>query len=113
MNRRRNQPKPSPVPILAVLMIALFATCGGVFYVSCKNRQIEITREIDQIERNIEHRRLDIRTMEMRMDQLLNRFVIRKRLQEHGSGLRPISVAVVEEIRLESETDRSVASASP
>jgi hypothetical protein len=55
-------------------------------------------REIDAIERRIEHCRLEIRTTEMRMDQLLNRFVIRKQLEENGSNLRPISLAVVEEI---------------
>ena len=50
---------------------------------------------------------------EMRMDQLLNRFVIRKQLEENGSTLRPISLAVVEEIDPAPPHRRSVASAAP
>ena len=34
----------------------------------------------------------------MRMDQLLNRFVIRKQIEENGSNLRPIPMGVVEQI---------------
>ena len=78
-----------------------------------KNRQIQISREIDAIDRRVEHSRLDIRTTEMRMDQLLNRFVIRKQLEDNGSGLRPIALAVVEEIDPAPPTRRSVASAAP
>jgi hypothetical protein len=47
------------------------------------------------------------------MDQLLNRFVIRKQLEENGSNLRPISFAIVEEIDSTPPIRRSVASAAP
>ena len=40
----------------------------------------------------------EIRTTEMRMDELLNRFVIRKQIEQNGSSLRPIPMGVVEEI---------------
>jgi hypothetical protein len=50
----------------------------------------------------------------MRMDQLLNRFVIRKQLEENGSDLRPIPLAVIEEIGPSSARQRvNVASAAP
>lgn len=113
MNRRRNQPKTSPAVVFAVILAAVIVASGGVLYVLYKNRQIEITREIDSVEKNAEHCRLEMRTMEMRMDQLLNRFVIRKKLEEHGSELRPISVAVIEEVPLDPQRDGSVASTSP
>lgn len=113
MNRRRDQPKPSICPIIAVILTVAIGATGGVLYAYYKNRQIQISREIDQVSRNIEHHRLEIRTTEMRTDQLLNRYLIRKRLEEHRSRLRPISAAVVEEINLEPPQRRSVAAATP
>ena len=91
MNRRRDEPSTSASVFLAVILAAAIIAAGGVLHVFYKNRQIQITREIDAIDRRVEQCRLDIRTSSMRMDQLLNRFVIRKQLQENGSTLRPIS----------------------
>ncbi len=114
MNRRRDEPKTSASVIIAIILAATIAGGGGVLHVICKNRQIQVSREIDEIERNVEHYRLEIRTSEMRMDQLLNRFVIRKQLEENGSSLRPISAALVEEIHIEPLADRRrVAAATP
>lgn len=113
MNRRRNQPRTSAFPIFALLLGAAIIAGGGVLHGFYKNSQIKITRQIDAIERHMEHARLDIRTTEMRMDQLLNRFVIRKQLEDNGSSMRPISLAVVEEIAPAPASRRSVASAAP
>ncbi len=113
MNRRRDQPKTPAFVIFAVIFAFAIVACGGVLHVYFKNSQIQVKREIDAIERRIEHCRLEIRTTEMRMDQLLNRFVIRKQLEENGSNLRPISLAVVEEIDPAPPHRRSVASAVP
>ncbi|MGA0899240.1 MAG: hypothetical protein ACO3SO_02410 [Luteolibacter sp.] len=113
MNRRKDQPKTSACAIIAVILTVTIGAAGGVLYVYYKNRQIQITREIDEISRGIEHCRLEIRTTDMRTDQLLNRYLIRKRLEEQGSRLRPISVAVVEEIRVKPKPPGSVASNSP
>jgi hypothetical protein len=49
----------------------------------------------------------------MRMEQLLNRYAIRKQLEANGSPLRPISIAIVEEIDPALPNRRSVASAVP
>jgi hypothetical protein len=113
MNRRRNEPRTSFFPISALLLGAAIIAAGGVLHVYYKNSQIQITREIDAIERHVEHYRLDIRTTEMRMDQLLNRFVIRQQLEDNGSALRPISIASVEEIDPAPPNRRTVASAVP
>ncbi len=113
MNRRRDEPKTSASVFIAVILAATIVAGGGVLHAYYKNRQIQIAREIDAIDRNVEHCRLEIRTTEMRMDQLLNRFVIRKQLEENGSSLRPISLAVVEEIDSAPPSRRSVASAAP
>ncbi len=110
MNRRRNEPRNSGFIIFALLLAAAIGATGGVLHVYYKNRQIQVAREIDAIDRRVEQYRLDIRTTEMRMDQLLNRFAIRKQLRDNGSSLRPISIAVVEEIDPAHKGDRSVAS---
>ena len=112
MNRRRDEPRTPVSVFIAVILAAAISAGGGVLHAYYKNQQVKITREIDAIDRNIEHCRLEIRTTEMRMDQLLNRFVIRKQLQENGSSLRPISIAVVEEIDPAPPSRRSVASAA-
>ncbi|MCX6868398.1 MAG: hypothetical protein NTV46_19770 [Verrucomicrobia bacterium] len=113
MNRRRHESHTSGFPIFVLLFIAAIIAAGGALYVFYKNSQIKITREIDAIERRVEHYRLEIRTTEMRMEQLLNRYVIRKQLEANGSPLRPISIAIVEEIDPALPNRRSVASAVP
>ena len=85
MNRRRNESRTSGFPIFALLIAAAIMAAGGVLHVYYKNGQIQVCREIDAIDRRVEQYRLDIRTTEMRMDQLLNRFVIRQQLEENGS----------------------------
>lgn len=113
MNRRRNEPRSSSSAIFALICAAAVVAAGGVLHVYYKNRQIAITREIDAIERRVEEYRLDIRTTQMRMDQLLNRFTIRKQIAENRSLLRPIPIGVVENIQ-DSHTQRqSVASSQP
>jgi cell division protein FtsL len=113
MNRRRDQPKTPAFLIFSVILAFAIMAAGGVIHVLYKNRQIQTRREIDAIDRRVEHCRLEIRTTEMRMDQLLNRFVIRKQLEENGSNLRPISLTNVEEIDPAPPQRRSVAAAAP
>ncbi len=113
MNRRRNQTRPSALVFFALFLAAAIAAGGGVLHAVYKNRQVQITREIDAIDRRVEQDRLDIRTTEMRMDQLLNRFVIRKQVAANGSSLRPIPLGRVEEIDAVTVNRHSVASATP
>lgn len=111
-NRRRDAPRTSSVPLFAILLGAGIAAAGGVLHAYYKNLQVSLSREIDGAERRIEQRRLEIRTTEMRMDQLLNRFVIRQQLEENGSTLRPIAQQAIEDVTPTPPARRSVASAS-
>ncbi len=113
MNRRRDQPRTSASVVVAVILTAAISAGGGVLHAYYKNRQIQTSRDIDAAERRIEQHRLEIRTTEMRMDELLNRFVIRKQLEDNGSKLRPIQPAAVEEIDALPPGPRSVASTAP
>ena len=113
MNRRRQDSR-TPAHVFYSIFLAFAIACiGGVLHTYYKNRQIQITREIDAIDRRVEQCRLDIRTTDMRMDQLLNRFVIRKQIERNGSSLRPIPVGLVEEIDASRVARHSVASTVP
>ncbi len=114
MNRRRTDRRPSSLVFLfAIFLAAGLAASGGILHAFYKNRQVQISREIEAIDRRIGQQRLDIRTTEMRMDQLLNRFAIRTRIEENGTSLRPIPMGVVEEIERPSLSRHSVAFAVP
>jgi len=113
MNRRRTETRTPFWVFLALVLAAAIVAGGGVLHAYYKNRQVQITREIDLIERNVVQCRLDIQTSEMRMDELLNRFVIRKQIEQNGSSLRPIPMGVVEQIDAFTSNRHSVASAAP
>ncbi len=100
MNRRRHETKQGihPTTLIAICLAIAFATIGGVSQAWLKNRHIQVKREIDRIERIAGQHQLEIRTTQMRMDQLLNRFAIREQLAELGSDLTPIPLGITEEI---------------
>jgi cell division protein FtsL len=113
MTRRKDQHSSPAFMIFAIILAIAIAACGGVLHVYFKNRQIQVRRDIDAIDHRIDHCRLEIRTLEMRMDQLLNRYAIRKQLEENGSDLHPIALSVVEEMDPAPMRHRSVAAAAP
>lgn len=113
MNRRRQESRTPVSVFLSLFLAAAIVTAGGVLHAFYKNRQVQVSREIDAIDRRVEQYRLDIRTTEMRMDQLLNRFVIRKQIEANGSALRPIPISVVEKIDPATSNRHSVASTAP
>jgi hypothetical protein len=100
MNRRRQEPNQriSLAMILSVILAGAFGAVGGVTYVVYRNCQIKTAREIDVVERRIEQHQLDIRTVQMRADQILNLFAIRKNLEETGTDLVPIPIGVSEDV---------------
>jgi hypothetical protein len=113
MNRRRNETRTPASTFFALFLAAAIAAAGGVLHAFYKNCQVQISREIDATDRRVEQCRLDIRNTEMRMDNLLNRYVIRKQIEENGSSLRPIPLGVVEDIDATVASRHSVASAAP
>jgi hypothetical protein len=113
MNRRRNEVRTPASAFIALIAAVSIIAGGGVLHAVYKNRQIQVSREIDAIDRRVEQYRLDIRTTEMRMDQLLNRFVIRKQIETNSSSLRPIPMNAVESILTAGGSRPSVASTIP
>jgi HAMP domain-containing protein len=113
MNRPRHETRTPVSVFLSLFLAAAIVACGGVLHAYYKNRQIQITREIKTIDRRVAQYRLDINITDMRMDQLLNRFAIRKQIEANGSSLRPIPVGIIEEIDAISLNRHSVASIAP
>lgn len=93
--------------IFALILAGAIGAIGGVSYVYFRNCQIQTARQIDVIERRIDRHELDIRTVQMRSDQILNLFAIRDTLAEAGTELVPIPPGVSENI--EPNRDNSVA----
>jgi hypothetical protein len=101
MNRRRQEThhqRISPIVIFSLILAMAIGAVGGVTHVVYRNCQIKTAREIDAIEQRIEQYQLDIRTVQMRADQILNLFAIRKTLEEVGTDLVPIPVGVSEDV---------------
>ena len=111
MNRLKSATRIPTAIFPALIIAAIIVACGGVIHAIYKNRQVQVNRDIDAIERRIKQYQLEIRTTQMRSDFLLNRFVIRKQLEDAGSSLRPIPLGLPEAIR--STPPAAVASAMP
>ncbi|MEI6675745.1 MAG: hypothetical protein WCO57_11260 [Verrucomicrobiota bacterium] len=100
MNRLKSQTRPpASVFIFAPIIAAIIGAGGGVWHADIKFRQTQVNREIDAIEHRVEQYQLEIRTTQMRNDAILNRFAIRKQLEESGSPLRPIPIGLFEEVK--------------
>lgn len=115
MNRRRssNTQRTSAINAVAVVLAAVITAFGGVLHAYYKNLQIQTSRRTDAVQKNIGKYRTDIRTMEMRMDQQLNLFAIRQRLDESHTRLQPIPLSAVEEVSLTTPAPPSVATRTP
>lgn len=101
MNRRRIvRPNLSLGSIVLLIVAALVIASAGVFHAYVKNRQINVTRQIEDVERRIQQGELDIKTRQMLLDEQLNRYLIRAKLKEISSDLRPIRVPDVREIEV-------------
>lgn len=114
MNRRRHesQTRISTIVIFSLILAGAIGAVGGVSFVYYRNCQIQTAREIDKVEQRIEQSKLDIRTIEMRSDQILNLFAIRKTLDEVGTDLVPIPTGVSEDITPAEPQNTATASAS-
>ena len=69
MNRRRAvKPHLGLGTIVLLIVTAVVMAAAGVFHAYVKNRQINVAREIQGAEDRISQQRLDITTLEVRLD---------------------------------------------
>ena len=113
MNRRKSEPRTPASVFFALIAAALIAACGGILHVYYKNQQIQVARQIDAIDRRVDQYKLDINITDYRMDQLLNRYAIRKQLEENSSSLCSIPIGLIEQVDPAPPARDSVASVAP
>lgn len=90
MRKKRNSKQLSIIMFNILMVFGVFC-CGGTFYTVLKNKQIHLARQIETVQSRTDQHGMDIRTEQMRVDQLLDRYMIRERLRVTGSQLQPIS----------------------
>ena len=98
MNRLRSEPKTHVSVFITLILAAIVMVGGGIAHAVYKNQQVRTDRMIDQSEKRIEQARTKIRMVDVRMDQLLDRYEMRERLKFSGSALLAVTPADVEEI---------------
>jgi cell division protein FtsL len=99
VNRRRTvKPHLSFGSIALLIVAAIVMASAGVFHAYIKNRQINVSREIQRVEDTISQYQLDIATDKMFLADQLNSVRIRARLKEISSDLRSIPQGVVKEV---------------
>lgn len=111
MNRQKSAARFRPSTYLTLIITGMIVAGGGVTHAVFKNRQIQVSREIDAIDRRIEQYQLDIRITQMRTDNLLDRYVIQEQLEASGSLLRRIPAGLPEEVNATAPT--AVAAVTP
>lgn len=112
MNRHRSAPK-TPVSVFITLALAAaVATVGGGMHAICKNQQVLTEREIDASERRMDQYRAAIQVVEIRMDELQDRYELRDRLRANGSSMIPVAHGDIIDIAPPAPATPSVATAS-
>lgn len=113
MNRHRSAKNFGAFSLLLIVLVVGMVVAAGVIFVVLKNRQIEVARETEQVEERIAKLEMDIKTAEMRIDQLTNRYAMRDQLRQAGSVLKPIPAAAVETVTPGTPAAGAVALAQP
>ena len=98
MNRKKTIRNLNPGSVIFLLLVMIALVSAGVFHAYVKNMQVEVGRKIEKTEQRISQHQLDIKTLQMHLDQQLNRFLIRDLLRQAGSELVAIPVNALEEI---------------
>ncbi len=98
MKHEKANSRVHPTTYFTLLVSVGLVALGGTRFAMLKNEQIQVARQCDAIERRIEQYYLDVRTIGMNSESLLNRFVIRDKLAKQGTALQPIPAGYPEEI---------------
>lgn len=112
MNHRRDEhPNRHRLTFLSMLVGVLVAAAGGILYAYFMNRQVETTRELKRIETRIKEHELAILNTRRMIDENLGRYLIREKLVQLHSALKPIHQGVVEDVK--PKPPRDVAAMAP
>ena len=98
MNRKRSTRNLSFGSVVFLVFVAVVLATAGVFHAYVKNLQVEVARKAEKAERRTSQLEMDIMTLQMQLDEQLNRYLLRERLIRHQSPLIPIPVNAIVEI---------------
>lgn len=112
MNHRRDEhPNRHRFTFLSMFVGAVVAAAGGILYVYYMNRQVETSRELRRVETRIKEHELAIMNTRRLIDDDLGRYLIREKLVQQHSTLKPIPPGVIEDVL--PKQPRAVASMAP
>jgi len=112
MNHRRDEhPNRHRLTFLSMFVGAIVAAAGGILYVYYMNSQVETNRELKRVETRIKEHELVIMNTRRLIDDDLGRYLIREKLVQQHSSLKPIPRGVIEDVQ--PRQSRTVASTVP
>lgn len=89
MNVKKSTKKNFSISELILLgMAAVILAAGGVMHVYASNKEIETTRKIDALQKNIDEYYADVNMINVRIDRNLDRYNMKEDLLARGSELR-------------------------
>ena len=92
-----------------VVFAIVMAGCG-VCFATLKNKHVVVRTEINKIEREIAERRMNTKQYQAKATSLCNRWAMRDRLVQMGSGLQDIDRNQIEVARSADHADIRTAS---
>lgn len=98
MNRKRSAKSFGFGSVLFLVLVAVVLATAGVFHAYIKNRQVEVARKTEKTEYRTGQLEMDIKTLQMRLDEQLSSYLLKDRLRLQRSQLVEIPVNVVEVI---------------
>jgi hypothetical protein len=87
-----------------LVFVAVVLATAGVFHAYVKNLQVETARKTYKSDKRTNQLEMDIMTINMQLDEQMNRYVLRERLVMQGSDLVPIPSSGIIEIDQQNPT---------
>ncbi|WP_200392741.1 hypothetical protein [Roseibacillus ishigakijimensis] len=81
-----------------MILTAISLGGTGLVHTVLKNRQLEVKREIERVDRRLKEKERDVTNLEIRIGQMENRWDLRNALVAAGTELRGIPLEAIEDI---------------
>lgn len=97
---RKKKANLSPAMFALLVLTALSLGTTGVLHTVMKNRQLQLVREIENVERRIKEHDRDITNLDIKVSTQENRFDLRKALWDSQTTFQRIPLSAVEDIHV-------------
>lgn len=95
--------------IFIFFLAAVVAVGGGLYHVILKNSQTLVRQDIQKAEKRIKQNKLVLKTLHMKQDRQLNRYMVQEKLSFNKTTLIPISTDNIIEITPEKTEQKAIA----